>query len=469
MEILLATESQRSRAPQLSDARLLNFFVEKQEVESKGQMPLFGAPGIDAFSIAGGSPNRGSWLFNGNAYVVNGANLYRIDRAGNATQYGTGIDGTNIVGMSDNGIQLCIVNGVNGWIYEDVTNTFTQITDPAFYSADTVAFNDGYFIFDRKGTNQWFLSNAYDGLSYNALDFASAEAQPGFVIAVAQNMQLMFIFCTGHIEIWYDAGTSPFPYQRYAGGVLNFGTISPYSIVSQAGALYFLGNDHIYYQLVGTEIKRISTHAIEHLIEQDPDITLAEGTTYTIEGHKMVLLTLPASGVTLEYDISTGKWHDRDSVDANLQSLGRWRARTALAAYDDILLGDSVDGRVGKLNWNTYTEYGLPMLGRIRSANQHQDRHRVFCSRFELDMEVGVGLVSGQGDTPQIMLRRSIDGGRTFGFAQPWRTMGKLGEYGTRLRWLRQGQGRQMMWELEVSDPVPRTVIAAHADLSYGD
>jgi hypothetical protein len=58
-----------------------------------------------------------------------------------------------------------------------------------------------------QGTNQWFLSALYDGFSYDALQFASAEALPGEVVATAQNLQLLYVFTTSHIELWYNAGT----------------------------------------------------------------------------------------------------------------------------------------------------------------------------------------------------------------------------------------------------------------------
>jgi hypothetical protein len=63
------------------------------------------------------------------------------------------------------------------------------------------------------------------------------------------------------------------------------------------------------------------------------------------------------------------------------------------------------------------------------------------------------------------MLQRSVDGGMTWSMQQPWRSMGKIGEYQRRLRWMGQGSGFQMSWLLTVSDPVPRTIIAAHADI----
>lgn len=469
-DILLAVETSRSRAPQLNNEHLLNFLTERQPAEAKGQAPLFGAPGIQFFSSTGapGSPSRGALLFQSSALFVQGSKLLEIRADGNAFTLGDGIGGSEPVGMASNGLQAIIVNGVKGWTF-DFVNGFEQITSAAFAPAQTVSYMDGYFLFEHRNTNEWFISALFDGRTYSGLDFATAEGAPGYVIAIRQNLQLVFIFCTDHIEIWYDAGAEDFPFARYTGGIINYGTISPFAIVKTDGALFFLGADHIFYRLEANVPIRISTHPIERFIEAEPDISKAEAFTFTIEGHKLIFLTLPHQGVTLCYDISTGRWHERDSVDADFISLGRYRARTALAAYDTTLVGDSVDGRIGQINWDVFTEYNLPMRGLIDSITQHSDRHNIFCSRFELDVEAGVGITTGQGANPRMMLRRSTDGGKTWSAAQPWRSMGKQGQFTKRLRWLRQGKGRQMGWQIEVTDPVRRTIIAAHADIEVGD
>lgn len=466
--IPLAVETAVSRSPQLQNTRLVNFFTERQTKDAKGQAPLFSAPGITTLATAGFGPIRGMWNFNGMAYVVSGPSLYRIGRGGAVTLLGTGIGGTGPVEMSDNGVQMGMVNGLNGWMYTLASGAFVQVTSPAFMPARTIDFMDGYFIFDAFGTNEWFLSGLYDGLAYDALDFANAEAQPGFVVATAQNLQLLFIFCSAHIELWYDAGTENFPFQRYAGGIINYGTVSPYAISKQDGALFFLGVDGIFYRLQANVPIRVSTHPIETLIAEETNLAACTTLTYTWEGHKMIALTLPTVNVTLVFDISTGKWHERESFTAGNISYGRWRAACALEVYDKVLIGDSLSGQVGFIDSTVYTEFGMPMLGLIQSANVHHDRKRVFVGRFELDIQFGGGLTSGQGSDPQIMLQRSIDGGMTWGKLQPWRSMGKQGEYLRRARWLRQGQGRQMMWRLSFSDPIPRTVIQAYADITPG-
>ena len=287
MDIILATEFAVSRSPQLSNSNLLNFFAERQPPEAKGQAPLIGVPGISTTVTAGVGPHRGTWKFLSVQYVVSGTELYSISTAGVATLLGSGISGTGRVSMADNGVQLCIVNGSVGWIYT-IAGGLVSITSPAFYPANTVLFMDGYFIFDRAGTNQWFLSKLYDGLTYNGLDFASAEGLPGYVIAAVQNLQLLFIFCTDHIEIWYDAGTNNFPFQRYAGGIIDYGCISPFTITKIDGAIFFLGSDHTFYRLQANAPIRVSTHPVEHVVEDATLITDAFSLAWTWEGHKFV-------------------------------------------------------------------------------------------------------------------------------------------------------------------------------------
>jgi len=468
-QILFAVESAESRSPPLNSERLVNFFTERQSQGAKSQTPLFGVPGLTLYATAGSGPIRGEWYMANVQYVVSGEQLYQINTDGTSLLLGSGILGTGVVSMSDNGTQLCIVNSAQGFIYS-VAGGFQQITDPAFYPANTVTFFDGYFVFDRIGTNQFFLSSLYDGTTYNGLDFASAESSSGWLVGTCQNLQLLFLFKEDLIELWYDAGASDFPFQRYAGGVIDRGCLSPYTILKQDNAIFFLGNNGVFYRLQANVPIRVSNHAMEHIIAQEVDRAGISCLTYTWEGHQFVSMTLPTLQRTLVFDISTGKWHERESWDQNNQSLGRWRGNVAMDAIDggQALIGDAFNGNIWRVDGNNFTEGGNTIRGLAFSVMIHADRKRVFISRFELDIQAGVGLTTGQGSNPQIMLAWSKDGGETFGSLQPWRSMGQQGRYLTRLRWMRMGQARQWCFCLSCTDSVRRVIIAAHADLAEG-
>ena len=88
-------------------------------------------------------------------------------------------------------------------------------------------------------------------------------------------LQLLFVICQEHLELWYDAGAYPFPFARYTGAGISYGYISPKTIIRQDGAIFFLGTDKVFYRLQSTVPIRTSTHAVEHIIAQDADITKA--------------------------------------------------------------------------------------------------------------------------------------------------------------------------------------------------
>ena len=48
--------------------------------------------------------------------------------------------------------------------------------------------------------------------------------------------------------------------------------------------------------------------------------------------------------------------------------------------------------------------------------------------RFRLLCQTGIGLTTGQGSNPQVMMRYSVDGGRTWADSL-WDSVGALGEY----------------------------------------
>ena len=83
--------------------------------------------------------------------------------------------------------------------------------------------------------------------------------------------------------------------------------------------------------------------------------------------------------------------------------------------------------------------------------------------KLQVDCETGVGLETGQGSNPQMMLQVSRDGGHTFG-AEQWRDMGKLGNYRTRTQWTRLGQARDWVFRLRISDPVKRIILGVWVD-----
>ena len=90
---------------------------------------------------------------------------------------------------------------------------------------------------------------------------------------------------------------------------------------------------------------------------------------------------------------------------------------------------------------------------------------RLFLDAVELDADVGVGLAFGQGSDPQVMLRVSSNGGKTWGNERT-RGLGAIGAYDTRTRWDRCGAGRKLVLELSMTDPVAARWYGLTAEVS---
>jgi len=67
-------------------------------------------------------------------------------------------------------------------------------------------------------------------------------------------------------------------------------------------------------------------------------------------------------------------------------------------------------------------------------------------------------------DDPQIMLQVSRDGGATWTAAVS-RSLGPVGFYQQRVRWLRQGSGHNLVLRFSVSDAIPLAVLDQQVEM----
>jgi len=415
-----------------------------------------------AVASTGTGAIRGRSVLNNVLYVASGRMLASVDSNGWPTAIGDLGNATNRASMASNGTQICIVDGVAGWIYTTGSG-LVQISDGDFLVADTVTYQDGYFILSRKDTGDFFISALNDGTAYDATERAEAEGKPDDLVAVYSDHLELWLFGKESIEIWYNSGAVDFPFKRREGVFIERGCAAAFSIANEDNTLFWLGDDKIVYRANGYTPMQISTPAIEEQIRKLATVSDAIGTTFTIGGHKFYSLVFPTSGGTFVYDMSTKLWHERESLGFNY-----WRGQTSVFVYGKHLIGDSESGKIGELDLDTYQEYGSEIQALATAPVIHSDRKYLFFSRFELDIESGVGLSSGQGSDPKIVLDYSDDGGRTWSSRKPWRSMGKIGDNRQRLRWNRQGRSRNRVYRVVITDPVKRAIIAAHADVRVG-
>ncbi|MEI7557098.1 hypothetical protein, partial [Candidatus Chlorohelix sp.] len=202
-----------TRSVNAADARMVNLFPEVIPEGGKEPGFLSRCPGLSKLATVGTGPIRGLWTYGGVGYVVSGNQFYSIDTSWNATLIGN-VTGSGPVSMSDNGIQLFIACNPQGFIYNNATKQFGQITATAFAGAVTVSYIDGYFVFNQPNSQIFWITSILDGTSIDPLDFASAEGFPDQLVSLIVDHLEIWLFGSNSVEVWYDAGATPFPMAR---------------------------------------------------------------------------------------------------------------------------------------------------------------------------------------------------------------------------------------------------------------
>ena len=442
------------------------------------QETLFGTPGLEQLATSGTleNENRGAHEMAGKPYFVNGDRLYRLDETvvdSTATYTLTfigDISGTARVSMADNGTQLMIlVPGGNGYIYNHVTDTFAQITDSDFTANGNpqfVVFIDGYFLVTTD-SKKFIISAINDGLSYNALDFGTAESDPDDIVAPVVYKNQLFISGGETFEAFQNIGGADFPFQR-TGLFLQKGCYAPYSLVNAQDTFMWVGGGEnegpAIWALSGNSTVKVSTTAIDSLLSKLTETAL-EGIyswAYASKGAYFIGFSLPST--TLVYDITSKRWHERKSFLSG--ALGAFRISSVVKAYNKIICGDSIDGRIGSLDPDVYTEYGNPIIRRVATQPFQNNMQSIFFPSLELTIESGVG--NDDVPDPVIVLQRSKDG-KTWGEERA-RSMGKIGEYNRRAIWRRNGRASRFeVFSFTLTDAVKPVIIQLTANIIGGD
>lgn len=452
----LPISTYRLPSPKASSAQLVNCFAEPAPKDSpKGRAILRRAPGIRSWADVGDGPIRGAAVMAGVLYVVSGSAVYSISSQGVGTALTGTVPGSERVRMSTNGTDLVIVRPFDGSLYKTQGATVTQEDDSTYtgWTAKDVDFIDGFLVFRRPDTAQFFNSGLNE-VSFDALDIATAEGQPDNLVGLIVDHREIFLPGERSCEIWYNAGnTTGSPFSRSPNGLLEIGCAAAYSPGKFDNTVGWLADDRTVRRLNSTTPEKISHLGIDAVIQRMATVDDAFALPYSQEGHLFYALTFPMEGRTLVYDATTREWHERESLGYD-----RWRPNCIVQAYGKQLVGDSESGKVGILDPDTHEEWGEAQRVEWTYQGVYAEHNRASHVRFELVMNTGHGVTTGQGQNPLATLKVSDDGGEVFR-TLPTQSLGKLGKYQTRTAWWRLGSSRDRVYRVEITDPVPLYVV----------
>lgn len=489
-------QSYTAADPAQDRQQTLNWYPEiSQDDKSKTPISLLGAPGLNPLLHVSNGPSggevRGCWVLPGStqAVVVTGNYVTMVTMTVPATQTSiaqfsvTGIGTLNTnngpVSIRDNGIggYVMMADGIDGYLLNLSTLAITVIADAGFVGPNMIAFIDGWWIFNVPGTNK-FATNSPTPYTttFDAAFFALKDSSSDNLVTLYENNRELWLIGERTSEVWYNAGGANFSFSRIPGVSPQIGCSAKYSIARLGSSLVWLGRsergENVVIQTEQYSYKDISTRAVEASISSYPLVSDAIGFTYEEGGHLFYVLTFPTADKTWVYDVSTGMWHERASFTSETAEFHRIRANCFMNFQNIRMVGDFVSGYLHQMTRDVYTDAGfdeasglpttepLVALRRTPTLWSRENRKRLFHGTLQIDFRPGVGLQTGQGVDPQVMIRWSDDGGETWG-NEHWVAIGKAGRYKNRALIRRLGMARDRVYEASISDPVCRDVVGA--------
>lgn len=451
---------------------LVNCYAEPVQSEGRTGLVVYPMPGRVPFSTIGGN-FRGQLDFASYHVAVVDDRLYTVASDGTATDRGE-IEGVSRSDLDYNGAQLFVQGETKSYAYVPSTSVLTEITDSDFLGASSCCSLNGYTITTVPNSDQFQWFALRDATSVDGLDFATAESNGDRNLAARVANKDLHLFGEKTVEFFYNSGNPDQQFESKSVPPLEIGCLSRDSIVLMDTGFNWVGRDGksggigVYRMVGGYQAKKISIPAVDRFLEEYPEASRADihAQGFQFHAHQFYALHLPGV-MSLYYDQATGAWGYLKSGTYPITSdpLGGWDAIGFAVNNGKRIVGGS-DGNLYELSGTTYTEDGEAMVREIITSQvsfSGSDRGAVI-HRIGVDMEVGVGLATGQGSNPLMMAAISKNGGKTFR-ALGDRSIGLVGEYNKNVFWTRQGAANDLILKLRVTDPVPFNVFGAFADV----
>ena len=453
---------------------------------NKTRINYYPTPGLvlhaDCSALGAG---RGGFALDGRQWAAIGGSLVEFHADGTFEQYdGLANDGNPAYFTSNakTPSEIMIGSGKNGYIFDSLANTLTQITGGvgddgvtpgAFDGCTMPEFLDNYLIALTPDSRTIALSAIGEGLNWDPLDVSANLGSADKVKAIATDHEYLYQFGSKRTAIYTNSGNADFPLVPVPGAFIESGIRAIASLKRFGNTLVYYGENESgggsVYMLDGFIPQRISTHAVEQLWSKYARDDDAIGMVTDREGHPTYRITFPTGEATFAYDLATKMWHERAAWDA---ANGVFTAQTQrYAAYSNgVYYVVGIDGKIYKEQNQTYTEDGR-LIRRLRIPPPLAKQNKMlFVSRLEIVIQPGIGLdgdPAAQGANPLMMLRYSGDGGRTWS-NEMTAPAGAIGDSEAQVVYDQLGSGRAWVPEISVTDPCNWVILSAQVEMEAG-
>ncbi len=464
--------SSRNRSPLAGCERTVNLYVEARDSQSN-RAGLYTTPGFQSYiAMTGGITDVGGRALrqmNGRAFGLIGAGVYELFATQTAIKLGTVVQDSNLGAITLNGIggnQAAFASGGSLYVLNLATNVLSAALLPG--EVTQAGMLDGYGIWFNKTLGKVRLSNLNDFATNDPTQFAIRSSAPDNWTAMIVNAPDVFLIGEQSGDVWYDAGTFPFPLAPRNGASFKYGISATFSLAAAGDSVLWLSRNAegagIVVRARGYVPQPVSSKALETAISgyaRTATITDAEALVTQFEGHTFYILRFPAANATWAYDLAQGTWIELGKWNVATGAYDVWTPRVTCYAFGKHLVADTT-GSISEMDISFPTEAdGGPKRWLRIPPPLVATEDRLFVDQLTLQVEPGLGTVTGQGADPQVMLRVSLNFGKTWG---PERTasVGKTGQYDRLVQWNGGGSSvNSWLPEFSGTDPIAWHLVGA--------
>ena len=464
ISIPLNGPSKQDRSIQANSQRSINMFPAVKQGDAKADIVLYSHPGLLLKSNQGVGPHRANPVkFQDKLWWVSGSELISQDTFGAFVSVGNLLTTSSRVVLAAGRTYLMLVDGSNGY-YCDGT-TLTQITFGFTVTPTHVAYKDGYFIINDSDSDDFYINTTSENpITWAALDFATASARPDKTLALLDHGNDLIMLGEDTVQNYFNSGNADFPFESYP-GALPIGIDAPYSAVSSSHGVIWLANaegEKAVVKSSGGQFQIISDEELTWQINQLATTADAIAWVRRQGGNSFYEITFPSATKTWSINLN-------GNLVTELKSYGINRFRGNGYAYlkNKAYVGDYENGNIYELDFDTYTDNTDSFIRKRVTRVIHKDGFGLTFRSLILDAEAGIGLITGQGSDPQVMMRYSVDGGRNWS-SEVWRSLGEIGAANTKPQWINLGHGYDWVIELAFSEPTKFNIFNLFADIDVG-
>ena len=377
-------------------------------------------------------------------------------------------------------------DGTGTLVWEFQGNQLLDVTAQLAGTPGRVRYADGYFVLNLAQTNQYQVSNLFDGTTWSGLQINPVSVFPENIISIEWCQRILLVMGENHIQAYQDTGSNEI-FDVIPGTLIETGCISQNCPCILNNAVYWVGRDVrgglSAWQSTGYSTpQRVSTHAVEIDLQSYTLSQLGQLTTYSYQdgGHLFWVLYVPGSKWSWVYDVAEQLWHKRAYWESANGPFTPHRSWNHVFAFGMHLVGDWNSGNLYRMamaldngdgTFSFVSDNGNPIRRLRRAPTNINEMQWIRISKLTIDIQTGIApqppLVDGLGNPrqPQCMLRWSDTRGKSWS-NEHIGNLGFAGQYPTRVIFWRQGMTRYRVYEWSMTDPVPVVIVDAYLELA---